>query len=67
MQQPPDLTLTQIEQAICEIEMQMTTRIAQIEQLGAELSAAQTILGSLKALLVEWHEQRIAIINRTFR
>jgi hypothetical protein len=67
MQQPPELTLAQIEQVIGEIEMQMTVRIAQIEQLGAELSAAQTIMGTLKALLVEWHEQRIAIINRTFR
>lgn len=67
MQQPNDLTLAKIEQAIVAIETRMTVRVTQIELLGAELSAARAILGSLKALLMEWHEQRTAIINRMSR
>lgn len=67
MQQPNDLTLAKIEQAIGGIETQMTLRITQIELLGAELLAARAILGSLKALLVEWDQQRTEVINRTFR
>lgn len=67
MQQPNDLTLAKIEQAIGGIETQVTLRITQIELLGAELLAARAILGSLKALLVEWDQQRTEVINRTFR
>jgi hypothetical protein len=67
MKQPNDVTLAKIEQAIVAIETQMTLRVTQIELLGAELSAARAILGSLKALLAECDEQRTAIINRTSR
>jgi len=66
MQHPSDLTLARIEQAIGEIEMQMTVRIAQAEQAKCELLAAQTVLEALKTSLVEWQEKRVAIINRTF-
>ena len=66
MQQPYDLTLAKIEQAIVAIETQMTLRATQIEQLGGELSASRANLEALNALLVKWDAQRAEVINRTF-
>lgn len=64
MQNPCREALGEIERNIVDIELKMTSQIARVNQFGAELSAAQAILKSMKVLLVELDSDRMAVLER---
>ncbi|MFA8356414.1 hypothetical protein ACEPT7_00715 [Burkholderia ubonensis] len=55
--------LATVEQAIVDIETQMTSQIWRIDQLAASQSAAKAVLQSMRNLLGDLYAQRSSIID----